>query len=100
MTPPTSTLIIGGGIVGAALCYELARRGADVTLLEARQIAAGATGAAIGQPMAILLDGEIVSAPVVRERIAGGQLMITGGFSNERAEALKAAFDRCSEGQE
>ena len=59
-----------------------------------------ATGAAIGQPMAILLDGEIVSAPVVRERIAGGQLMITGGFSNERAEALKAAFDRCSEGQE
>ncbi len=42
-------LIVGGGIVGAALAWELARAGAAVTLLEAGPtLAAEASGAAIG----------------------------------------------------
>jgi glycine/D-amino acid oxidase-like deaminating enzyme len=41
-------LIIGGGIVGAASAYDLARRGADVLLLEADQLASGATGRNLG----------------------------------------------------
>ena len=41
-------LIIGGGIVGAASAYHLARRGADVLLLEAEQLAFGATGRNLG----------------------------------------------------
>ena len=37
-------IIVGGGIYGCAVAWELARRGADVRLLEARKIASGASG--------------------------------------------------------
>ncbi|MGB9743501.1 MAG: protein translocase subunit SecD [Minisyncoccales bacterium] len=42
----------------------------------------------IGQPLAIYLDGVIISAPVVQEKIAGGKAQITGHFSIEEAKAL------------
>lgn len=41
-------LVIGGGIVGAASAYHLARRGASVLLLEAERLAFGATGRNLG----------------------------------------------------
>lgn len=37
-------VVVGGGIVGAACAYELARAGASVTLLEREELAAGASG--------------------------------------------------------
>jgi D-hydroxyproline dehydrogenase subunit beta len=37
-------IVIGGGVVGAASAYELARRGANVTLIERDELAAGASG--------------------------------------------------------
>jgi glycine/D-amino acid oxidase-like deaminating enzyme len=37
-------VVIGGGVVGAACAYELARRGATVTLVERDELAAGASG--------------------------------------------------------
>ena len=37
-------VIVGGGIYGCAAAWELAKRGADVLLLEAAQIAGGASG--------------------------------------------------------
>jgi glycine/D-amino acid oxidase-like deaminating enzyme len=44
----TDVLVIGGGIVGAATAYQLARRGLDVTLLESEGLAFGATGRNLG----------------------------------------------------
>jgi glycine/D-amino acid oxidase-like deaminating enzyme len=41
-------VIAGAGIIGAALAYHLAKRGAQVTILEAQQLAAGATGKSFG----------------------------------------------------
>lgn len=38
------TVIVGGGIYGCAVAWELAKRGADVLLLEAKSIASGASG--------------------------------------------------------
>ncbi len=40
----TEYLIVGGGVYGAATAWELARRGAEVRLLEARTIASAASG--------------------------------------------------------
>jgi glycine/D-amino acid oxidase-like deaminating enzyme len=44
----TDVIVIGGGIVGAASAYYLSRRGLRVTLLEARDLAHGATGRNLG----------------------------------------------------
>jgi glycine/D-amino acid oxidase-like deaminating enzyme len=41
-------VVIGGGIVGTTCAYELARRGASVTLFEKDEIAAGASGRNLG----------------------------------------------------
>lgn len=48
MTSSPDVLIIGGGIVGAASAYHVARQGASVTLLEANELASGATGRNLG----------------------------------------------------
>jgi glycine oxidase len=41
-------LIVGGGVIGCALAYELAKRGAAVTLLERDRMGAHASGIAAG----------------------------------------------------
>lgn len=46
------------------------------------------TGDNIGKPLPIILDNQIVSAPIVQEKISGGQALITGNFSTEDANAL------------
>jgi len=42
----------------------------------------------VGRPFAIVLDGEIISAPVIREPILGGSGQISGSFSVEGANNL------------
>lgn len=42
----------------------------------------------VGQPLAILLDGEVISSPVIREPIAGGVATITGQFTPTEARDL------------
>jgi len=54
---------------------------------EGNDIFANYTGTNIGQPMAIVLDGEVLSAPVINSRISG-QGTITGNFTKAEADAL------------
>jgi protein-export membrane protein SecD len=42
----------------------------------------------IGKPIAIFLDGYIISAPRVNEKISGGQAVISGNFNLEEAKTL------------
>lgn len=42
----------------------------------------------VGRNMAIILDGQVISAPVIREAIAGGTATISGGFTAQEAKEL------------
>lgn len=46
------------------------------------------TGENIGKRLAIVLDGNVYSAPVIRDRIGGGKAQITGSFDMEEAKDL------------
>lgn len=41
-------IVVGGGVVGCSIAWHLARRGAEVVLVEARRVAAAASGASAG----------------------------------------------------
>ncbi|MGI6075365.1 MAG: protein translocase subunit SecD [Pyramidobacter sp.] len=47
-----------------------------------------ATEKTVGRQLAMVLDGEVISAPRVNERISGGRAQITGRFSVEEARSL------------
>lgn len=47
-----------------------------------------ATTENVGQPFAIVLDNEVISAPVIREPITGGSGQISGSFSVQSANDL------------
>ncbi len=47
-----------------------------------------ATSANIGRQLAIILDGKIISAPVIRDTIASGSGQISGGFTFQSATDL------------
>ncbi|HBP88539.1 MAG TPA: protein translocase subunit SecD [Nitrospirales bacterium] len=46
------------------------------------------TAANIGKRMAVVLDGKVYSAPVIRDRISGGRAIIEGTFSTAEANDL------------
>jgi D-hydroxyproline dehydrogenase subunit beta len=64
MTEGTEIVVVGGGVVGCAAAYELARKGARVTLLERSELAAGASGRNHGLLMSPL---DPVLVPMARE---------------------------------
>ncbi len=49
---------------------------------------AQATTENVGQPFAIVLDNQVISAPVIREPITGGQGQISGNFTVQSANDL------------
>ena len=46
------------------------------------------TRANVGKPFAIVLDGKVLSAPIIREPIIGGSGQISGGFTVRAAQDL------------
>jgi preprotein translocase subunit SecD len=46
------------------------------------------TGKYVKRRLAIVLDGKVYSAPVIREKIAGGNAQITGSFTADQAHDL------------
>ena len=45
---PSEIVVVGAGIIGCAVAYELAKRGASVTVVDDRAPGMGATQAAAG----------------------------------------------------
>ena len=59
---------------------------------EGSRIWATVTGGHIGEPVAILLDGVVVTAPIVRERLDGGEARITGIYTEDEARRIAAGI--------
>ena len=55
---------------------------------EGSEIFAQMTSDNVGTRFAIVLDGALITAPVIREPITGGSGQISGGFNNESANNL------------
>jgi len=47
----------------------------------------------VGKQLAVMLDGNIITAPVVNEKIAGGQAQITGNFTLSEAKQMVQRFN-------
>lgn len=67
---------MGGWAISFMLDATGARRFADVTKKN------------VGRPFAIVLDGKIISAPVIQQEIPGGSGRITGNFTLKEARDL------------
>jgi TonB family protein len=85
----TSALVTASDVTQARVMEtEGGRFSVDVTLSdEASQRMSRATAAHIGKPVAIMLDGRVVAAPVVRSPI-GRSALLTGNFTRAQAEAI------------
>ena len=59
---------------------------------EASKIFADVTAANVGKQISIVYDGKVVSSPVVREAITGGQCSIDGMKDNKEAENLASTI--------
>jgi preprotein translocase subunit SecD len=76
------TVAVQPGSVGGQ--YEIA-----FTLKgEASQVFSDYTSANVGKYLAIVLDKKVLSAPVIKTAITGGQGVIQGGFTQETATTL------------
>lgn len=68
---------------------SLGRMGVSLSFnSEGARLFEDATGRLVGRQIAIVLDGVVISAPVVQSRISGGQAQITGRFTADEASRL------------
>jgi len=100
---PGQVLIVGGGIMGLGIGWELARAGCGVTLCERAQAGRGASWAAAGM-LSPLVEAQVVEEELVRLGLASSRLYpewvaqleeyagMEVGYRREGA--LKVALDR------
>lgn len=83
-------LVGGKDLVDAKTQYDnLGRAVVALTFSsEGAELFDAATAENIGRQIAIVLDGVVISAPVVQERIAGGNAQISGSFTAAEAGRL------------
>jgi preprotein translocase subunit SecD len=56
------------------------------------------TGQNIGKRLAIVIDGQLITAPVIRSPITGGKGQITGNFTEQEAKDLAAKINKAIAG--
>jgi len=86
-----STQLTGKNLKRAQLDFDQRSGNAQVSLLfddEGTKLFADITKRNVGKPVAIFLDGQAISTPVVQTEITGGQAVITGNFTVEESKLL------------
>ncbi len=92
----TQTNLTGRYITGAQLEFNSQTQAPQVAISfnsEGAGIFEQMTGANVGKPIAIFLDNTLIEAPVVQQRISGGQAVITGKFTVDEAKKLVERFN-------
>lgn len=90
------TNLTGRYIKGAQLTFDPNTNAPQVSLEfneEGAKIFEELTGANVGKTIAIFLDGQLIEAPVVQQKITGGKAQITGRFTVEDARLLVERFN-------
>ncbi len=77
--------VVFGQIGEAQVLLEFTPEGADIF----EKI----TEKNIGFPLAVFLDGSVISAPIVQQKISGGSAQITGQFTLAEAKELVGRFN-------
>ena len=54
------------------------------------------TGQNLGKRLAIVIDGRLITAPVIQSPITGGRGQITGNFTKQEAKNLAAKLNRAA----
>ncbi len=86
--------LTGDQITRAQATFET--RGYEVSLKftgQGAEIFRRVTRDNINNRLAIVLDGEVISAPVIQSEIPNGQAVITGSFTADEARALASALE-------
>ncbi len=84
------TAELTGSDVADARAVERDRKAAiEIVFTEsARKKLASLTEKHVGKPLALLVDGKVAFAPILRAQIADGKALITGNFTLEEAQRL------------
>jgi len=64
------------------------------------ELFAAVTAANVNKRLAIVLDGHLYSAPVIRSPIIGGKTRITGNFSEDEATELASKINQATRGRQ
>jgi len=89
------TLLTGKYIKTARVEYDGTTNKPQIGIVfdsEGAKLFADITKANIGKQLAILLDGQVISAPTIQSEILGGQAQISGTFSIQEANALSRSL--------
>ncbi|MEN6349049.1 MAG: protein translocase subunit SecD [Syntrophomonas sp.] len=84
-------LVTGKNLKDAQARVVSGTEGAEVNIefdKTGTQLFADATAANVGKPLAIVIDGKVISAPTVKEPIPDGSASISGNFTAKEAENL------------
>lgn len=88
---PFNTIMTGAGLQAAVAGYDQMSAGNWLIQFELNEEGGAVFGPftanSIGQPMAIVLDGVVLSAPIIQAELTSGGV-ITGDFSEEEARTL------------
>ena len=84
----SATVVTNAGTGDPEINIEFTEKG--------KQQFADVTGKSIGKRLAIIIEGRLYSAPVIRSVISGGKGMISGKFTKEEAADLAAKIRRAA----
>ena len=90
------TNLTGRYVTGAQLTFNPNTQAPEVAISfnsEGAGIFEQMTGDNVGKPIAIFLDNSLIEAPIVQQKISGGQAVITGKFTIPEAKTLVGRFN-------